>query len=119
MVETNRKEINGDMKITIEGEGIKCSDGFHTFDELYEHRIVLFIALCKHFPTRWKSKLHADGSSFAGWFIMGIGKEKGNQISYHLPMRFWNECEFVTTLDKSPEWDGHTSNDVLKRLSEL
>ncbi len=107
------------MKITIEGENLKVSDGYHTIEELYEHRIELFIALCRHFPTRWKSKLHADGSSFDGWFIMGIDKEKGYQISYHLPIRFWDQCAFITTLDRAPEWDGHTSDDVLKRIANL
>lgn len=108
------------MKITIEGENIKVSDGFHTIDELYEHRIVLFIALCRFYNEAWASLKHADGSSFEGWFIMGIGKEKGKQISYHLPLRFWGECkEIAEVLGNAPEWDGHTSDDVLKRIAEL
>jgi hypothetical protein len=111
------------MKITIEGENLKVSDGYHTIEELYEHRIVLFIALCRysrdHYSV-WMSILHSDGSSFEGWFILGIDERKGKQISYHLPLRFWEECkEFSKVLDKAPEWDGHTSADVLKRISEL
>ena len=27
--------------------GVEASDGYHTFEELYDHRITLFIALCK------------------------------------------------------------------------
>ena len=51
---------------------------------------------------------------------MGIGKEKGKQITYHLPARYWHEvCEFAEILEKAPEWDGHTSDDVLKRLASL
>lgn len=99
------------------------SDGYHTFDELYEHRVVLFIALCdvlrawsQTFPV-WRSKLHSDGSSFDGWFIMGIFKEKGKQITYHLPMESWASTAFADTLDKAPEFDGHTHEDVLVRLS--
>ncbi len=113
------------MKITIEGENIKCSDGFHTFDELYEHRIVLFIALCKqyrkhNYSSIWKSMNHSDGSSYEGWFIMGINQEEGKQISYHLPIKLWSICESIAeTLDKAPKWDGHTSNDVLQRLTQL
>ena len=45
------------------------SDGFHTFGELYEHRIVLFIALAKQLlqnPTNtlpvWKSRRHDNPS---------------------------------------------------------
>lgn len=113
------------MKITIEGEGIKVSDGFHTIDELYEHRIVLYMTICRKYRKHsysdvWMSKKHSDGSSFEGWFILGIFKEKGKQISYHLPMRFWDTCyDFASYLETAPEFDGHTSNDVLKRISEL
>lgn len=104
------------------------SDGYHTFGELYEHRIRLFIALCKalrndpQYQTGqkadiWCSVLHSDGTKFEDWFILGIGKERGEQITYHLPARFWNEvCEFAQVLEKAPEYDSHTSDDVLKRL---
>ena len=120
---------------------LKCTldpcdcDEFHTFDELYEHRIALFIALCGkvqdfkfHGDSRnqfgdekivWRSKLHSDGTMFDGWFVMGIGKEKGEQITYHLPLDRWDKTDFAETLDQGPEWDGHTSEDVLKRLAEL
>jgi len=46
----------------------KCggSDGYHTFDELYEHRHWLFLSLMKMWPERaWASKLHADGTDTA------------------------------------------------------
>lgn len=104
------------------------SDGFHTFGELYEHRITLFIALCYSIMANhghsqefkvWKSKLHHDGSSYDGWFIMGIGKVKGEQISYHLPMSKWDESVNIPEYEKAPKWDGHTSNDVLERLKSL
>jgi len=96
-------------------------DGYHTFDELYEHRIRLFIALCKAYhPPVWCSVLHSDGSKYEDWFILGMGREKGKQITYHLPARFWNEvCEFAEVLEKAPEFDGHTSQDVLERLKNL
>ena len=73
-------------------------DGYHTWDELYEHRIILWKALLSYqedlndeFGTNeknrvWKSKLHFDGTMFDGWFISGIGIEKGEQITYHLPI---------------------------------
>jgi hypothetical protein len=105
--------------ITIKGDNLEVSDGYHTIGELYEHRINLFIALCKYVPSRWRSIKHSDGSSFDGWFIMGISTKDGKQITYHLPMSKWEDTSFATELDKAPEWDGHTSNDVLKRLLEL
>lgn len=38
---------------------------------------------------------------------------------YHLPMSEWDNCKWANTLENAPEWDGHTSADVLKRLAEI
>jgi hypothetical protein len=102
------------------------SDGYHSFGELYAHRIALFIALCKvvHYNSRyefpvWKSKSHSDRTKIDGWFIMGIGFKKGDQISYHIPMSEWEKCWFAKEYEAAPDWDGHTSDDVLKRLMLL
>lgn len=47
------------------------SDGYHTFNELYHHRAVLFSVIVGNFATRaWKSKLHADGTMYEGMFIV-------------------------------------------------
>ena len=108
----------------------QISDGYHTFGELYEHRAALFIALCKVTEMLeveagmgsgkvWRSRLHSDGTSYEGWFIMGIGTGKGLQISYHLPIDKWDETYFAKTYDKAPDFDGHTSKDVLNRLKSL
>lgn len=105
-------------------------DGYHTFAELYEHRITLFIALCEilyldpQYQTGrkaeiWRSKKNGDDSEWDGWFILGIGKDKGGQITYHLPLSRWEETNFAETLEKAPEFDGHTSDDVLERLKKL
>lgn len=110
------------------------SDGYHTFGELYEHRIDLFIALCKQihwsyqrtkgltidesFPI-WKSVKHSDGSMYDRMFILGIFTEKNKQITYHLPIEKWDDTNFATAIDNAPEYDGHTSNDVLERLKQL
>lgn len=116
---TNNNSLNTDECV--------C-DGYHTFDELYDHRITLFITLCRvlisdqgseHWEPVWRSRLHHDGTSFEGWFIMGVGKNKGQQISYHLPLSRWEETNFAETLERAPEWDGHTSDDVLERLKKL
>lgn len=125
----------------VTGTDLKAFDGYHTFDELYDHRITLFIALCSQLSLRrdfgeeivpgkmvgiqksydvWRSKTHSDGNpSYEGWFIMGIGKEKGEQISYHIPLSRWDEACFAETLEKAPPFDGHTSADVLQRLKQL
>ena len=100
-------------------------DGYHTFDELYEHRIILFIALCRHlekhnfFNPIWRSETNGDGTKWDGWFILGFVDENGKQITYHLPMEKWNETNFAETLEKAPDFDGHTSDDVLERLKNI
>jgi hypothetical protein len=107
-------------------------DGYHTFGELYDHRITLFIALCKEiqsnykyndeFPMIWRSKRHSDGEFCFGTgtqYVLGIRKETGKQITYHIPIERWHETNFAETLEKAPEWDGHTSDDVLERLKKL
>ena len=97
----------------------KISDGYHTFDELYDHRITLFIALCKVTKYQvWKSRKHSDGSEWEGLFILGINKEAGHQITYHLPISRWDEID-CDVEERAPEWDGHSSADVLKRLKEI
>ena len=93
-------------RVYAEGQRVEISDGFHTMEELYDHRITLFIALCRKFlahgnsvggkvvePEKdwsvWRSKKHSDGELCFGTgtqFVMGIGKEKGNQITYHIPI---------------------------------
>ena len=95
------------------------SDGYHTFNELYEHRHALFIALViSHPDISWRSKKHHDGTSMEGWFICGMRLPTGD-ISYHLPMSKWEDLDTsgIDTLDVGVEWDGHTSADVVKRLN--
>ena len=119
--------------VAVEVEDLAdVNDGYHTIEELYDHRVTLYIVLGREIawhakahagqcinPPVWRSKSHSDGSTMDGWFIMGIGKEKGSQISYHLPLSRWDETYFAETLDQAPEWDGHTSQDVLNRLKKL
>lgn len=98
------------------------SDGYHTFEELYEHRIINYIALCRfacdtHYV--WRSQKHSDGSIWNGWFLLGINDEAGEQITYHLPTSKWSNCQFALDRDQAPEFDGHTSKDVLERINNL
>lgn len=106
------------------------SDGHHTFNELYDHRVTLWIAVCRltmrdprdpqyQYREVWRSRLHSDGSQFEGWFILGMTIESGHQISYHLPLARWAECDFARTLARAPTFDGHTPADVLERLKVL
>ena len=91
------------------------SDGYHTFDELYEHRHALFLALVKTLGG-WASRRHHDGSTYEGWFIAGMDIG-GKQISYHLPIRLWDIVVGLgIVVERAPQWDGHTPNDVINRL---
>lgn len=98
----------------------KISDGYHTFEELYEHRHYLFIALMKNMPTlSWRANNYPDGTMFDGWFVAGIHLPTGD-ISYHLPARLWETLDNlgIKTSNKAPFYDGHDSNDVLIRLEK-
>lgn len=104
----------------------KTTDGYHTFNELYDHRITLYIALCRLIyqfcipsPPVWRSKLHSDGTAIEGWFVLGLGEKPGKQITYHLPLARWDETAGIVELERAPEFDGHTSADVLVRLRNL
>lgn len=121
---TPLQNANEYIKITIENKG-GISDGYHTFDDLYEHRIVNYIALCRKLSMSlnhdvWISKNHSDGNEWKGWFLLGIGKEPGKQITYHLPEQYWEEVkQFAEILLIAPQFDGHTSSDVLERIGRL
>lgn len=108
-----------EKRLVITGDNITISDNFHTFDELYTHRILLFLALIKsHSHGAWKSKKHEDGTMFDGYFIAGMQLPAG-MITYHIPLeQFWDLLPEIQELEFSPEWDGHTSEDVILRLSK-
>lgn len=95
----------------------KMSDGYHTFADLYEQRLILSAALSKNNPHAWKSKRHEDGSVpfGGGWFIMGFDTDEGC-YTYHYELKDWDlfQCE---ELGKGKPWDGHTSKDVRRLLS--
>ena len=127
-------QVTDDLKdvesISFDVESLsQVSDGYHTIAELYDHRVTLWIKFCQEFSNRlappewekvvWRSKLHSDGTEFEGWFVLGMFKESGKQMTYHLPNSRWDDTSFADTLDKAPEWDGHTSADVLERLKTL
>lgn len=135
------------MQVTLEGinqlirnnkdkfDVSEVSDGYHSFKELYYHRCKLWIVVCRlmNDMTRigianaavFKTKVHSDGSAYDGWFVLGMinyqdreGGEIEEQLTYHLPMDMWDECD-VDELEIAPEFDGHSSTDVLQRLDNL
>lgn len=95
------------------------SDGYHTFNELYDHRCHLFVALMRSHPgISWRAHNHDDGSNYEGWFIGGMQLPTGT-VTYHMPVSMWALLDGVgvATMMRAPKWDGHTSADVVKRLA--
>lgn len=94
----------------------EISDGYHTFAELYYHRMVLFAVICNHNKNKaWKSWKHSDGTMFEDYFIVGIETPKG-QYSYHYHKDFWDLFS-VREMVSAPEWDGHQPDDITRLFS--
>lgn len=95
------------------------SDGYHTFNELYHHRAILFSVICnQNKEIAWKSKFHHDGSMYDDMFIVGINTPQGPATYHYHIDPYWDYFD-VTELPNAPEWDGHTPDDALKRLRSL
>lgn len=113
-IEDIQKEIN-----KLEGVG-KLSDGYHTFDELYRHRAILFSLVCNQNQfIAWKSLLHSnpEDKMYAGMFIVGINTPFG-QVTYHYDIDpYWNIFK-VQELERAPEWDGHTPDQAAERMEQ-
>lgn len=96
----------------------QVSDGYHTFEELYEHRHLLFINLMTAYEyCAYKTRRNDKGEEIKGWFIAGLDLSSG-QITYHLPEKYWEQLT-VTEYDSNLQYDGHSSQDVLQRLNNL
>ena len=102
------REINGET-----------SDGYHTFNELYHHRAILFSVIVKVFSDKaWKSLRHHDGTMYDGMFIVGVNTPDG-QATYHYDIKpYWDMFE-CRELERAPEWDGHTPAQAIERIGRL
>lgn len=116
------KAIINEVLKDLRDEGVSrkdISDGYHTFDELYYHRMVLFsIILSQNPPISWKSKYHSDGTMFdSDSFICGIETPKG-RYTYHYDLKYWDKFKFKE-LEYAPKWDGHKPTDIDRLYSIL
>lgn len=124
----NEGELLNEFEKIIETHNLKkvdenTSDGYHTFKELYEFRKLYNACFFKELVQRGvpvhKSKRHHDGELCfgGGWFIVMAILPDG-QISNHYEMKDWElfPCEEREIAD---EWDGHTSKDVVERLTKF
>ncbi|GGP07293.1 WDGH domain-containing protein [Oceanobacillus neutriphilus] len=102
----NKSQVNTD----------KVSDTYHTFEELYYHRMVLFSIICKQSNERaWKSWQHDDGTMFDGYFIVGVETVEGH-YTYHYHEKYWEMFD-VQELERAPEYDGHKPEDISRLLT--
>lgn len=115
--ENRKKEVQREI-LHIQDRG-SLSDGYHTFDELYYHRMMLFSIICNTYNDKaWKSWKHSDGDNpmYDNMFIVGITTPEGD-YSYHYDSEYWDKFQ-VKELDRAPKWDGHIPEDI-RRLESL
>ena len=115
----NARKINTKIKKLKDKDLINeemISDTYHTFEDLYFQRCILFATICNQNKDKsWKSKKHKNGTMFENYFIVGIDTPKGS-YTYHYHMQYWDYFN-VKELENAPDWDGHTSKDVIRLLT--
>ena len=110
-------------RVPVQEEGEvtgNTSDGYHTFDELYEYRM-LYNAHASH---GWlaagvpvvKSWKHSDGELCfgGGWFIVTATLPAG-EVSNHYKAEHWGLFK-VPEVELPPAYDGHTPKAAADRL---
>lgn len=114
------------QKIYPEDKDIeKFTDGYHSFEELYDYRLLYNAALFNEFAKQnlydvHKSKLHSDGEVPFGdsnWFIVMAELPTG-QISNHYEMKHWDLFN-IPEKQRANVYDGHSPQDVADRLREF
>lgn len=101
------------------------SDGYHTFNELYEFRKAYNVALFNEWAKSGKydvhkSLKHDDGEDCfgGGWFIV-VAILPGGQISNHYEVKDWDLFNIPSTEKAKYAFDGHTGHDVISRLLSI
>ena len=110
--------------VDMEDKG-NISDGYHTFNELYEYRLLYNASMFNELAKQGlydvhKSKKHSDGTIPFGdknWFIVQAELPTG-QISNHYEMKDWDLFN-IPEKEKANPYDGHTPQDVAKRLRDF
>lgn len=118
--EVIRELLHNVAYMPSEEEMGEVSDGYHTFNQLYHQRAVLFATIVNQNKDKaWKSWKHEDGKfcfdKDGEWFIVGVDTPEGS-YTYHYEQKYWDmfDCE---ELDRGKHWDGHTEDDVTRLLS--
>ena len=100
----------------------KISDGYHTFEELYDSRMALTAALFNLLHDRTiarvvKSWKHNDGEPCfgGGWFIVQAMLPNKGQVSFHYPAETWQLFK-IPAVEYADKWDGHGTQQAIDRL---
>lgn len=106
------------------------SDGYHTFKELYQYRMLYNAAFfnmanfteSSGLTAGWnahKSLRHSDGELCfgGGWFIVIAYLPLVGQISNHYEIKDWDNFD-IPEKEKADEWDGHTPAEAAERLTK-
>lgn len=117
MIDIIQEQINSIQSSDREN----LSDGYHTFKELYEFRLLYQAILINEWHSQGiynthKSKRHSDEQEcFGGGYFIVMADLPTGQISNHYPLKDWGLFQCVEKEQADP-WDGHTAEDVAKRL---
>ena len=110
-------------RIEVLSNKIEVSDGHHTFEELYAHRLALTAVLAAAAASdgdSWRSKAHHpdDDPMFeGGYFIVGVNLPTG-PITYHYKLKHWDDFAAVPEVPHAPKWDGAPPSATVDRLLE-
>lgn len=118
MTDNERNRIDAICDVANISDIGDLSDGFHTFNELYYQRCILFSQIvADHKDRAWKTKYHEDGEPCfgGGWFLVTIETPNG-AYGYHYENKYWDlfDCEEIP---KAKPWDGYTEKDVTRLWS--
>ena len=98
------------------------SDGYHTFNELYDFRMSYNAALFNEWAAQGKHSVHKSYRHhtgelcFGGGYFVVVAVLPGGQISNHYKNEYWDLFNVVAVEKALFEFDGHTGSDVLSRL---
>ena len=101
------------------------SDGYHSFKELYEFRMIYnALAFTLAYQSGdlvgvQKSRRHHDGEPCfgGGWFVVFAETAYG-QITNHYEEKYWDLFQIPETEKITVEFDNHTSEEVLFRIQK-
>jgi hypothetical protein len=122
LIETLRAKLSEPEPEPVVIDG-NTSDGYHTFNELYEFRKAYNVALFNEWAASGKHSVHKsfrhhDGELCfgGGWFIV-VAVLPDGQISNHYETKDWDLFNVPIVEKALFEFDGHTGSDVIARLT--